>query len=262
MNTCGHAERIEITTHDDAAQHIRHFLCRDCDQLFTVNEPPRILVVVAMHQLCLETVQRTFVQDWDAPLDFLFLRGNTTDDTYQAVTDKYNRARDQVLAGGYDAMLTIEADMIVPPDALTKLAALGADVAYGLYCWRHPPGLGLWNCYPVVSPNRGFSVTNIPEEARACWGQIAIVAGLGLGCTLIQRQVLEAGPFHHAEGGRDRDIPVHCDWMLSEDCQRLGFTQAMDLSVVCGHIMPGTPRMAVWPDPAAPGLFRIDPVTA
>lgn len=216
-----------------------------------------------MHQLYLHTVQATFLQKWDGPLDFLYLSGGDGDDGYENVTNKYNRARDQFLAGGYDALFCVEADMLIPPDALYKLHTLlvaGADVAYGLYCWRHPPGLGLWNCYPRVSATNGFSITNIPDEARTCWGQLAVVAGLGLGCTLIQRHVLEALPFHHADGGRDRNIPVHCDWMLSEDCQRMGFTQVMDLSVVCGHIRPGTPAMAVWPDPEAPGLYRIDPV--
>lgn len=221
----------------------------------------RVLVAIAMHQLHLHTVQRVFVQAWDGPLDFLFLSGGDGDDGYQNVTDKYERARQQCLDGGYDALFCVEADMLIPPDALAKLVRVGADVAYGLYCWRHPPGLGLWNCYPVVSSDRGFSITNIPEEARLCWGQIAIVAGLGLGCTLIRRHVLEALQFHHADGSRTRAIPVHCDWCLAEDCQAHGFTQAMDLSVVCGHIRPGLPRVAVWPDPDADGLYRIDPVT-
>lgn len=221
----------------------------------------KILVAIAMHQLYLQTVQSVFVQQWDGPLDFLFLSGDDTSDVYQAVTDKYNRARTQALAGGYDALFCVEADMLIPPDALAKLARIGADVVYGLYCWRHEPGLGLWNCYPVVEPTRGFSITNIPDEARATWGHIAIVGGLGLGCTLIQRKVLESGPFHHAYGGVDRAIPVHCDWMLAEDCQNNGFTQAMDLSVVCGHIRDTAPRTVVWPDPDAPGLYRIDPLT-
>jgi len=220
----------------------------------------RVLVAIAMHQLYLRTVQSVLTQDWDAELDFLFLAGDATADVYQAVTDKYNRARAQFLAGGYDALFCVEADMLVPQGALKRLAAIGSDVAYGLYCWRHEPGLGLWNCYPVVSADRGYSISNMPDEARSCWGQLAIVAGLGLGCTLIQRRVLENLPFNHAYGSVNRSIPVHCDWVLAEQCQARGLTQVMDLSVVCGHIRPGTPLQAVWPDPHAPALYRIDPV--
>lgn len=215
-----------------------------------------------MHQLYIHTVQSIFVQQWDGPLDFLFLSGETTDDVYQAVTDKYNRAREQALSGGYDALFCVEADMLIPPDALAKLVSVGADVAYGLYCWRHDPATGMWSAYPVVGPTKGYSLSHIKDEARACWGRVAIVNGVGLGCTLIRRRVLEAVPFRHAEGGVTRNIPVHCDWVLSEDCQAHGFTQVMDLSVVCGHIRPTEPRTVVWPDINQDDLYRIDPLAA
>lgn len=222
----------------------------------------RVLVAIAMHQLYLHTVQSVFLQQWDGPLDFLFLSGESTDDVYQAVTDKYNRARAQALAGGYDALFCVEADMLIPNDALAKLANVGSDVAYGLYCWRHGKALGMWSAYPVVSPTKGFSLSHIKDEARACWGQLAIVNGVGLGCTLIRRRVLEACAFRHAYGSETRNIPVHCDWCLAEDCQEHGFTQVMDLSVVCGHILPTEPKAAVWPDPTKEDLYRIDLLAA
>lgn len=211
----------------------------------------------------LHTVRSAFLQKWDGPLDFMFLSGGDSDDGYQAVTDKYNRARDQALFGGYDYLFCVEADMIIPPDALHKLIHIGADVAYGLYCFRHGKATGLWNTYPIVEPGRGSSLSVMDkDEARACWGELAIVAGVGLGCTLISRKVLEAITFHHALGSDTRTIPVHCDWCLSEDCQKLGFTQVMDLSVVCGHILDTEPRAVVWPDVNAEDLFRIDLLTA
>jgi hypothetical protein len=222
----------------------------------------RVLVVTAMHQMFLQTVKAEFMQEWDGELDFLFLSGGDSTDVYQAVTDKYNRARQQALAGGYDAMFCVEADMIIPSDALAKLAAVGADVAYGLYCWRHVPALGMWNAYPIVTERSGYSLSHIKDEARAAWGHIAEIAGVGLGCTLIQRRVLEALSFHHAYADDVRKIPVHCDWLLAEDCQAHGFTQAMDLSVVCGHIRPDAPRGVVWPDPTRHDLYRIDPLAA
>lgn len=222
----------------------------------------KILVVCAMHQLYLHSVRAMFVQQWDGPLDFLFLSGGDSEDGYQSVTDKYERARHQALQGGYDYLFCVEADMLIPPDALHKLIAIDADVAYGLYCWRHPPALGMWNTYPIVTSSSGYSLSHNKDEARACWGHLALVAGVGLGCTLIKRRVLEAITFHHAWGDETRPIPVHCDWMLSEDCQRLGFVQAMDLSVVCGHILDTTPRAVVWPDPAQEDLYRIDYLAA
>jgi hypothetical protein len=222
----------------------------------------KILVATAMLQMHLHTVRSAFLQQWDGPLDFMFLSGGDSEDGYQAVTDKYERARRQALAGGYDYLFCVEADMIIPPDALYKLVRLGADVGYGLYCWRHGKALGMWSAYPIVEQSRGYSLSHNKDEARACWGEIAIVAGVGLGCTLIARKVLEAIHFHHALGDQERPIPVHCDWCLAEDCQRLGFTQAMDLSIVCGHILDTTPRAVVWPDVDAEDLYRIDLLAA
>jgi hypothetical protein len=69
-----------------------------------------------------------------------------------------------------------------------------------------------------------------------------------------------AGTGRHAAADDVRPIPVHCDWMLSEDCQRLGFVQAMDLSVICGHIRPEGPRGVIWPDVTMPECYRIDPL--
>jgi hypothetical protein len=222
----------------------------------------RVLVVTLMHQVFLQTVQALFMQDWPAPLEYLFVSGDedAAADSYQQITAKYERARQQALAGNYDAMFCVEADMIIPSDALRKLAAIGADVAYGMYCWRHEPALGMLNCYPVVGESRGFSLSHFPEQARAVWGHVAKVAGVGLGCTLIRRPVLEAIQFRHARASATRPIPVHCDWMLSEDCQELGFSQAMDLSVVCGHIRPRALGGVVWPDIDSPELYSIKPL--
>jgi hypothetical protein len=119
-----------------------------------------------MHQLYLSTVRSAFLQKWDGPLDFLFLSGGETDDGYQNVTDKYERARRQALSGGFDYLFCIEADMIVPPDALAKLIAIDADVGYGLYCWRHGSALGMWSAYPIVENSRGYSLSHNKDEAR------------------------------------------------------------------------------------------------
>jgi hypothetical protein len=161
----------------------------------------KILVAIAMHQIFMETVQSLFMQDWPERLDYLFIAGDEpgSDDSYMQISAKYERARAQALAGDYDALWCVEADMIVPVDALRKLAGIDADVAYGLYCWRHEPATGMLNCYPVVSEREGFGLSHYPEQAHELWGHVVRVAGLGLGCTLIRRSVLEAITFRHGE---------------------------------------------------------------
>jgi hypothetical protein len=222
----------------------------------------KILTVTLMHQIYMETVQSLFMQDWPEPLDYLFIAGDKdpSADSYQQISDKYERARHQALAGNYDAIFCVEADMVIPSDALRKLAGIDADVAYGLYCWRHVPAIGLWSAYPVVSERKGFSLSHFPAQAHELWGHVVRIAGVGLGCTLIRRSVLEAITFRHGEQSDTRPIPVHCDWILAEDCQALGFSQACDLSVRCGHIRPRALGGVIWPDIDAPDLYTIKPL--
>jgi len=60
-------------------------------------------------------------------------------DDHRNTLHQYQLARDIVLDQGFDALLTIEHDMVIPPDALLKLLDTKADVVYGLYVFRSQP---------------------------------------------------------------------------------------------------------------------------
>lgn len=186
-------------------------------------------------------------------------------DSRDIIADKYNAGRARALAGGYDAMLCVESDMVVPNDAAEKLAATGADVAYGMYVFRRKPYC--WSAYSVMLPEEqmtGYPLSNIPERARLDWGAVIDVDGVGLGCTLIRRAALEAFPFR-ADGGRHADgSRSHCDWYAALDWMNAGFTQRCDTSVLCGHISPidrdgALNPSVIYPDIHAPDLVRFDP---
>lgn len=186
--------------------------------------------------------------DWDGPLDYIQRAG---DDDYgnrnAACTHKHNRTRAIFLAGEWDALLTVDSDMLPPPDGLKRLVALDCDVAYGLYANRPAPHP--W-CAAVRLDDHGWrSLSAFPAEARAAWGQPFAVKGVGFGFTLIRRHVIEAAPFRDWSG-------VSCDWALGCDAQRYGWSQVMDLGCVVGHIARnGT---VLWPDPEAPNLVRLE----
>jgi GT2 family glycosyltransferase len=170
------------------------------------------------------------------------------------IAHNYNKARRFVLDNGYDYLFTVEADMVIPPDALDKLLAVcegGADVAYGLYCFRNT---STWSAWTILTMEYGRSIRKDPEQAKAAWGKVIDVAGVGTGCTLIKREVLEQIEFRTDEMHPD----VHHDWVFAYDLQQKGFVQRCDLSVVCGHIsMTPFPRI-LWPDPDAPRMYRND----
>jgi len=227
----------------------------------------RILVGLLAHQLNSETLRRVHTLAWDDPdgYDVLTCWGQDIrpDETrFQAVTRKYQHLQRTFLAGPYDALLTVEQDMLLPEDALLRLARLvrdGAGVAYGLYVWRYEE-LHWWNAHPALvlegldedgaGVHKFASMTHFPAEARRLWGQPVEVAGLGLGCTLLPRPTLARLAFRQI-------VPNHsCDTALALDAQREGLIQVCDTAVVCGHRI-GDGRV-VWPDPEAPELYRIE----
>ncbi len=187
-------------------------------------------------------------------LEFWF-RGhdNPFDYPYENVAHNYNVARDMVLNLGFDALLSIESDMIVPEDTVERLVATEADIAYGLYVWRH--SRREWSAYTQLSALRGRSISQDPEAAKDAWGKVIDVEGVGQGCTLIRRNVLEKIAFSLWPGTPQL---VSSDWMLAIDAQAHGFTQRCDLGVVCGHQTYEPWPQIIWPDPESPDLYRIE----
>lgn len=153
---------------------------------------------------------------------------------------QYQQARKQALEGGYDALLTVEHDMLIPEDALIKLWKSKGDVVYGLYVLRH--GAGVVNCMRHIegSPNIDSSLSLYPKDYhRADRHGWVRCSGVGMGCTLIRRNALEAIPFRQADEGSYAP-----DWMLSTDCVRQKFLQICRFDVKCGHIDNG---IDIWP---------------
>lgn len=188
-----------------------------------------------------QALQSILALDWDQPLEIVLGREDMErrlpeGEAFQNITGKYNQARGLMLAGNYDAMLTVEADMVIPQMTLRRLTEIDADVAYGLYCSRRKGRK--WLIFDRVTEHP-FECDYM-EDRQEIWGQVVESKGMGMGCTLIHRHVMERLPFRCPN-------PVVCnDWYLSVDCQQEGFTQAHDCGVVCGHIDDGH---TYWPDP-------------
>lgn len=208
-------------------------------------------------QLFGRTNMSIFRQDYPL-IDIMFSKGDNPffdNNGRHNICHNYNKARRFVLDNGYDYLFTVEADMIIPPDALTRLLDVcenqGGDVAYGLYCFRNT---STWSAWTELTMDHGRSIKKDPQAAKAAWGKVIDVAGVGLGCTLIKRKVLEAIPFRVDDLAPD----VHNDWIFGVDLQAHGFRQKCDMGVVCGHIsMKPLPRV-IWPDPDAPRMYRND----
>jgi len=208
-----------------------------------------VTMPIVKGQIYPRAMDSMFGLEWTGQLDFLFLVGGDDPKTPEHnVVNKYNVARDVVLQNGYDALLTLESDIIAPPNALKRLVATSADVAYGLYVWKN--GWPYWNAYSEIKERSAVSFSRDLEWCKEAWGKVRDVAGIGNGCTLIQRHVLERFPF------RKPPIAGCADWGLSLDCQEAGFTQKCDLGVICGHIQTEPLPRILWPDIAKHGFYR------
>lgn len=148
------------------------------------------------------------------------------------VVAQYQRARELCLAGGYDALLTVEHDMILPSNAVEKLYRTDAPVVYGVYMLRHgTPTLNAWRY--EGSRNLGMSLSLYPDEVRAAMRRGWVeVCGTGWGCTLIRREVLERLQIHSNNESDAGDIT------FSTECIRTGIKQIARFDVLCGHILP------------------------
>lgn len=191
-----------------------------------------------------ETVAAVLALQWSGPISWVFQRdnprrggdhaGGTNQDLQTSrlnILHQYQQGRERFLASNDDALLVIESDIVPPPDALQKLAALDCDVAYGVYRFRRGVIINIFERYPGQPRNEGESLTLHPAKLRqARQAGIVPCSGAGVGCVLIKRHVLEAIDFRLKDGDGG-----HCDTYFNRDVLRAGYRQMADMSVLCGH---------------------------
>ena len=222
------------------------------------------------------------IDAYDGAVDWVISSGdNPHDEPYENITAAHNKARWMVLKSDYDYLLSVEADMIIPPHTINGLLECESDIAYGLYVWRHK--LKRWNAYYDVGLFGGYSYTLKPQKAREMYGGIVDVEGLGMGCTLISRKALGRLRFRLYEGlpgdwlldeyadeakeiGQSTGMVINLarehkgffcdDWILALDAQHYGFSQRCNTAVTCGHIEHD--GSVIWPNPLAGNLYHVE----
>lgn len=166
--------------------------------------------------------------------------------SHRNVLAQYQRAREEFLAGDCGALLTVEHDVVVPADGLSNLVETleggwgegekggrGAGeigVVFGVYMLRH--GSGVCNAWEFIGDHAmGESLTLYPKDlAAARAAGVVRVSGVGWGCTLIRREVVERIRFH--TGG---DMNAAGDIAFAMDCLYQGVVMVADMRVACDH---------------------------
>lgn len=161
------------------------------------------------------------------------------------VCEKYRDARIMALDGGYDALMCVEHDMILPPDCVQKLWDTAypktgrlAPVVYAAYMLRH--GARVINLFRYEGDNNiGMSLSLYPRELkRARKREVIRVSGGGFGATLMRREALELVPFRVL----DHNPP---DMAFAGDCVRAGVVQMGRFDVACLHVDEGGNQLSI-----------------
>lgn len=185
----------------------------------------------AMHPDCAAAIQAQRISgriDWVISRDNPYPIGDCRN-----VTNHYIAAQKLFLEKGYDALLTVEHDNVLPdPGAAQRLLDTDGDVVYAPYLLRHGTHvLNLWQY--IGGRNLGSSLSLYPTELRQAQAAgVWRVCGVGHGCTLFRRRVLEAVPFRYPDDGshNSADIP------FAVDAQAAGFVSVARMDVPVLHI--------------------------
>lgn len=149
---------------------------------------------------------------------------------YRNIRVKMQDARQRILDSNAEALLTVDADCVIPPDGIRRILDTPGDVVYAPTMIRHGAGmLSLWQY--CGDRNIGMSLSNYPDElAKARKAGLWRVAGVGWSMTLIRRHVLDALDFRDDNAGQACDIP------FAEDCLRAGFVAMANMNLAVEHI--------------------------
>jgi hypothetical protein len=183
-----------------------------------------------------ETLQSVKAQDYGQMTIEVGRHNPYLNDKSANILAQQERARAMTLDGGFDALVFVEHDMQVPAHGIRTLYETDAPVVYGVYLFRH-------NQYMLSAfrydndRNIGMSLMQYPaelEQARRAkeWQ----VSGVGFGCTLVRRDVLERIPFRLTESD------PYADMVFARDCLHAGVKQIARFDVPCLHYDPEVMR--------------------
>lgn len=145
------------------------------------------------------------------------------------VTTQYLAAWKLAIDGNYDYLLTVEHDILPPDNALKLMLEADKPVVYGQYVLKSiPPTSSIWTYWDRM--RIGESVTSISRDAdqyaKDKLTGVIRCSGIGWGCTLIRRDVLETVT---PRGD------MYTDNYFAQDCMTAGFELYGHLGFCCQH---------------------------
>jgi len=235
---------------------------------------PKVLIGVPvsdMHAYAIEEFVESLNKIAYSNFDILFVENSSSEKFYHYLKEKYpkipivrahysyekirkkiieckNLMREKVLQEGYDYLLTLDQDTLVPKDILESLLSFKKDLIAGVYFgYPHKEGFNLTQknivridegkatvLTPIVwvnlptNPNKVRYLT-VEELKPARLIEAFLVGG---GCILLSREILEKVKFRYVEENSNYD-----DYWLCNDAREKGYKVYADTGCICKHLI-------------------------
>src|SRR5665647_1182211 len=163
--------------------------------------------------------------------------------TWNVVVAKFQELSDRVVAEGFDYLWLVEADVVVPTNALSHLLSDNVDVACGVIPYhffaqypQFPVYKDLMTTGYIILDKQGqptFDIVNLylrDIQDKLLFGSKEHPIFNGTSCILIKKVVLEKVRWRWDNKVSGFDVYF---W---KDCQLQGFTVVTDGFVVCDHL--------------------------
>jgi GT2 family glycosyltransferase len=159
-------------------------------------------------------------------------RGNNS---REAIARAQNLARKIAIDEGYDYILSLESDIMVPPNIVQLLLSHSLEVTSALYFIGDPKEKMRVPCLTLPDYKKEFGffgtrLLTIEEFDDYLHKGLKRVQAAGMGCCLISHRVFKRIPFMYEIGLRG-----HSDIYFFNDCFRLGIPVFVDTNIVLDH---------------------------
>lgn len=136
------------------------------------------------------------------------------------------------ISGGYSHLLHLESDVIAPPETIDQLIQHNLPVVGALYYRDSGKSRRLMAQKHIMRSPKNIIAENFLPEEDVCFidGTLKKVAAIGLGCVLINVDVLKKIKFRYVDG--EETFP---DSYFAEDCFRNNIRIMADTSLICKH---------------------------
>ena len=182
---------------------------------------------------CMDQIAAPFAQSL-ATLD------KGTDQSYismiigSLIYESRNNFAKQAIKLQADAVLWLDSDMIIPPDAMTKLSAhleSGKDFVTGLYFRRRSPFTPVLFKRLLLTKEQGEheNYNDYPKDS------VFEVEGCGFGCVMTRTSMLEDVMLNYGTAFEPMNN-LGEDLAFSARARELGYRIYCDSTIKCGHI--------------------------